>query len=61
MMTLAELNEKLTEVQAALERIQGLDLTTVRRLEQSPEQNMLAESFLNSVKHATKPGIALDS
>jgi|GEM_PF-1378203 len=58
---LADVAVQLEQIQSVLERLQHMDLAPVPPQRETPQQSVLAEAFLLSVKSAAKPGLGLDS
>ncbi len=58
---ISEVVGRLAQVQSVLEHIQHIGLSPVQPQAGKPEQEILAESFVLSVKSAAKPGLGLDS
>jgi hypothetical protein len=57
---LLEVAGRLEQIQSALEQFRHMKLPPSQPQSGMPEQAVLAESFVLSVKSAAKPGLALD-
>ena len=57
---LTEVAGRLEQVQSVLERIQRLNLAPDPLQDTQPEQAVLAESFVLSVKNTARPGLGWD-
>jgi hypothetical protein len=57
---LLEVADRLEQIQSALEQFRHMKLPPSQPQSGMPEQAVLAESFVLSVKSAAKPGLALD-
>ena len=60
-LALAEVAGRLEHIQSVLERFQHVSTAPAQPQSGTPEQAVLAESFVLSVKSATRPGVKMDS
>ena len=57
---LAEVAGRLEQIQSVLEHVQPMNLPLAQPQDSQPEQAVLAESFVLSVKNTARPGLGWD-